>query len=526
MSIPEKPQKVKLIAAVTFQHKSQLNAVESFLTQHCGAVDLRTPDFTFDFTDYYHGEMGENLRKIFFSFDRLVERERLPEIKLLTNKYELNTSEQGKRTVNVDPGYICEANLILASTKNFSHRIYLGNGIYGDCHLIFEDGTFKHQPWTYPDYRQEGVLDFFIEVRNKYYEQLHDEKAVSQTGTISSQFDARSSTLTYRDAGVDIGEGDRAVKRVKAMVRKTYGENVLSELGKFGGFYAPNWDEYDNPVLVSSVDGVGTKLKVAFASGIHDTVGRDLVNHCINDILCCGARPLFFLDYLAFGKLEVDVFEAVVSGLTAACEAAGCALIGGETAEMPGFYNEGEYDISGTIVGAVERVKILDGSKIKEGDVILGLPSTGLHTNGYSLARKILFEKAGLSVNSPLPGSGITVGEELLKVHRCYLPDVYKLLENNLVHGLAHITGGGLLGNINRLLAPGLKAEIDWDSWEWLPVFKTLQSFGNVPDDEMRRVFNLGIGMAVITSEKYSAKVSDILHADNIDVTHIGKILM
>ncbi|GAG23861.1 unnamed protein product, partial [marine sediment metagenome] len=258
---------------------------------------------------------------------------------------------------------------------------------------------------------------------------------------------------------------------------------------------------------VSSVDGVGTKLKVAFASGIHDTVGRDLVNHCINDILCCGAKPLFFLDYLAFGKLEVDVFEAVVSGLAAACEAAGCALIGGETAEMPGFYNEGEYDISGTIVGAVEREKILDGSKIKEGDVILGLPSTGLHTNGYSLARKIIFEKAGLNVDSPLPGLDITVGEELLKVHRCYFPEVYELLDENLVHGLAHITGGGLLGNINRLLASGLKAEIHWNSWEWLPVFKTLQRLGNVPDDEMRRVFNLGIGLAVITSEKHSAKV-------------------
>ncbi|MFC1554864.1 phosphoribosylformylglycinamidine cyclo-ligase, partial [candidate division KSB1 bacterium] len=435
-------------------------------------------------------------------------------MKLLTNKFESDLSVNDRRIVNIDPGYISEASLILASTKNYSHRIYLSDGIFADCHLIFEGEEFNSMPWTYPDYKEGWIRKYFSDVRQEYFMQLQSEKA-----------EAYKSRVTYRDAGVDIDEGDKAVERIKVMVRSTYGDNVLSDLGKFGGFFAPDFNKYDDPVLVSSVDGVGTKLKIAFMTGIHNTVGSDLVNHCINDVLCCGAKPMFFLDYLAFGKLEVDVFEKVVSGLANACEESSTALIGGETAEMPGFYREGEYDISGTIVGIVDRGKILDGSKITSGDIILGLPSTGLHTNGYSLARKIVFEKAGLGVDSRIPDLKGTVGEELLKVHKCYFNDIYGILERDLVHGLAHITGGGLLGNISRLLSGNLKVEINWDSWDRLPVFDILQRFGNVPEDEMRHVFNLGIGLAIITDESKAQDVKRIISDNGINVKEIGKIV-
>ena len=513
MSTEIKVPEVKLIVAVTFQDKIQLESVESYLTGQFGSIDMRSSVFDFKHTDYYEEEMGTGLGKVFFSFRRLISREKLPFCKLRTNKYETETAHNGKRTVNLDLGYIGEANLVLASTKNFCHRIYIADGIFGDCHLIFEEGSFHPLPWTYPDYSERTVLDFFGEVRDRYTEELKPGRQSSEN---------RESA--YRKAGVDIDKGEEAVQRIKERVEKTYGKNVLSGLGKFGGFYAPDWSEFEQPVLVSSVDGVGTKLKVACAAGVHTTIGSDLVNHCINDILCCGARPLFFLDYLAFGRLDVGVFEDVISGMADACERTGCALIGGETAEMPGFYREGEYDISGTIVGVVDKKDILDGSAIAKSDVILGLPSSGLHTNGYSLARKVLFDESGLGVHSEHPGLDIPVGEELLKVHQCYYPQVYELIRKGLVHGLAHITGGGIPGNIGRLLKSGMKAEIDWESWKWPPIFKLLQELGTIDQEEMRRVFNLGIGMAIITSPGQDRDVRDYLKLSGLEGIEMGSI--
>jgi len=511
MGIPEIPKNAKLVAAITFKESEQLAAAEEFLTDRFGQTDFRSDILPFTYTGYYEEEMGPGLLKIFISFERLVKREILPSVKLDTNKYEQATAKDGRRTVNIDPGYICEASLVLATTKNFSHRIYLDSGIYGDCHLIFEEDEFRPMPWTYPDYKDPKVLTFLKETRTKYYEQLHSEKP--------------HKGVTYKDAGVDIAEGDRALDRIKQMVKRTFGKNVLTELGKFGGFYAPDWGEMREPVLVASVDGVGTKLVIAYKTGVHNTVGSCLVNHCVNDVLCCGAKPLFFLDYLAFGKLDSQVFEDIVSGFAGACERAGCALIGGETAEMPGIYNEGEYDISGTIVGITDKSKIIDGSKINPGDVIIGLPSTGLHTNGYSLARKIFFDSAGLTVDTQLPELDGTVGEELLKIHRCYLHDIYPFIENEIVHGLAHITGGGMLGNINRLLRPGIKADIDWSSWDWLPVFTVMQRLGNVSTEEMRHVFNLGIGLVIITSEKHADTITGSFNDSGTEYRIVGKIV-
>ena len=510
MGMPEIPREVKLIVAVTFQNDEQLRAVEDYLTEHFGEVDVRSAVYDFLYTDYYESEMGKNLKKVFLSFERLINRENFPSIKLFTNQYEKALSVSGQRTENIDPGYICEASLILATTKNFSHRIYIGSGIYGDCHLIFENDAFKPLPWTYPDYREPDALNFFKRVRERYFEQLHVQKP--------------KVSLTYKDAGVDITEGDRAVDNIRAMVKRTYGENVLTELGKFGGFYALKKEEFAEPVLISSVDGVGTKLKIAFAMGVHNTIGQCLVNHCVNDVLCCGAKPLFFLDYLAFAKLDVSVFTEIVFGLSEACADANCALIGGETAEMPGFYREGEYDISGTIVGIADKSKIIDGTRIAAGDILIGLPSTGLHTNGYSLARKVFFEIAKYSVYTRLPELEGTLGEELLKVHRCYFNEVYPLIQQGLINGLAHITGGGMVGNISRLLSPGLRVEIGWSSWEWLPIFSVIQKLGNISDEEMRRVFNLGIGMVIIASEKNADTILQKLRAKQVNLHIIGSI--
>ncbi len=508
------PNKVKLIIGITFQHDNQLELVERYVTEQFGPIGAKSAVYPFSFTDYYTEEMGTGLSKILLSFERLISREKLSFCKHRTNLFETETSRNGKRTVNLDPGYIGEANLVLASTKNYAHRIYLGEGIFGDCHLVFEDGAFHPLPWTYPDYQEKSILNFLADVRNSYVKETQQEDT-NATDT---------SALSYRDAGVDIERGEEAVQRIKARVKKTYGKNVLTELGKFGGFYAPDWGEFEEPVLVSSVDGVGTKLKVAFASGVHHTVGNDLVNHCINDILCCGAKPLFFLDYLAFGKLDVDVFEAVVSGMANGCEDSGCALIGGETAEMPGFYREGEYDISGTIVGIVDRKSIIDGTAITKDDVIIGLPSSGLHTNGYSLARKVLFDSAGLGVNARLSGLDASVGEELLQIHRCYYPALYEIIHEKHIHGLAHITGGGLLGNISRLLEGGLRADLDWNSWEWLPIFKHIQEFGSISDKEMRQVFNLGIGMTLIFAPDHVQEVQERLQHIGLPGIVIGTI--
>ncbi len=301
----------------------------------------------------------------------------------------------------------------------------------------------------------------------------------------------------YSESGVDIDAAGRALKGIGGMVRSTWSTRVLSEVGNFGGLFDLG-KEYENPVLVSSIDGVGTKLKVAFMSGRHDTVGEDLVNHCVNDILVQGAYPLFFLDYFGCGKLDTAVIAEVISGMARGCRSNGCALIGGETAEMPGFYGEGEYDLAGCIVGVVERGKIIDGGRIRPGDSVWALPSGGLHTNGYSLARKIIFEQEGLGLGDEIPGTGASAADLLLEVHRSYLPEIKSILKHFDIKGLAHITGGGLTDNIPRILPDGCDVEIDTSLWTIPPVYRYLMEKGNVDLDEMYRVFNMGIGMVII----------------------------
>ena len=330
---------------------------------------------------------------------------------------------------------------------------------------------------------------------------------------------------TYRDAGVDIDAQDRALAQVKKMVRNTYTDDVLSDQGAFGGLFRPPIKGLKEPVLVASADGVGTKLKVAFASGRHTTVGRDLVHHCINDILVQGARPLFFLDYLATGRLEPDVVADVIGGVAAACSENGLALLGGETAEMPGFYDDGEYDLAGFIVGLVDRRRIVDGSAVKDGDVLVGLPSTGLHTNGYSLARKVFFESLELAPDDTVRELGRTVSDELLEVHRCYLASVWPLLEKGCVRAMAHITGGGLTDNLPRVLPDDLRAVIKVGAWEIPPVFRLLAEKGQVPEDDMWRTFNLGVGMVLVVPPKQLEKVLRGLRESGCPGFPIGNIV-
>ena len=303
--------------------------------------------------------------------------------------------------------------------------------------------------------------------------------------------------MDYKQAGVNIDAGNEVVRRIRSLARSTYTSGVLSDIGSFGGLFALSGAAGQDLVLVSSADGVGTKLRVAFMTGVHTTVGTDLVNHCVNDILVQGAQPLFFLDYLATGRLEPDVAVQVVEGLAAACRANGCALLGGETAEMPGFYADGEYDVAGFIVGAVRRDRLIDGRSIRPGDVLIGLPSSGLHTNGYSLARRIAFEVAGLSPQSIVPELGGSIGEVLLVPHRTYLPVIRPLLDSGRIKGMAHITGGGITENLPRILPGGNEAVIDRGAWRVPPIFSWLQKTGGVPEDDMRRTFNMGIGMIV-----------------------------
>ncbi|MCX6138852.1 MAG: phosphoribosylformylglycinamidine cyclo-ligase [Ignavibacteriales bacterium] len=303
---------------------------------------------------------------------------------------------------------------------------------------------------------------------------------------------------TYRKAGVDIDAGEEVVRRIKSTVRATFTKNVLTDIGAFGAFYRASFPRMKEPVLVSSVDGVGTKLKVAFAMKRYDTVGQDLVNHCVNDIGVCGAVPLYFLDYFATGKLAPSVAVQVIGGFAKACRENGCSIIGGETAEMPGLYANGEFDLAGTIVGVVEKKKIIDGKKIANGDVLIGLPSTGLHTNGYSLARHVLLKK--FSLKKRIPELQTTLGDALLTVHRSYLRPITALTSNGLVKGMSHITGGGIVGNTMRVIPKGLRLDIAWDMWDRPPLFSLIQAAGKVPEPDMRRTFNLGIGLIVIVS--------------------------
>jgi phosphoribosylformylglycinamidine cyclo-ligase len=329
--------------------------------------------------------------------------------------------------------------------------------------------------------------------------------------------------IRYKDAGVDIDAADQALDRIKKHARKTFTRNVLTSIGSFGaGFRLSGWT---NPVLVSSADGVGTKLKVAFLADRHDTVGEDLVNHCVNDIMVQGAAPLFFLDYLSVGKMDTRVVEQLVSGLARGCKANGCALIGGETAEMPGIYTEGEYDLAGFIVGAVEQKRMLTGSKIKEGDILLGLPSTGLHTNGYSLARKLLFDVAGYKVDSYVDELGCTVGDELLKVHKTYCKAILGLSEARLLKGAAHITGGGISDNLPRILPSGLGAKIHKSSWDVPPVFPLMKKLGKIPPKDYRRTFNLGIGMILAVPKRLLKAAKVVLEREGEDYRQIGEIV-
>jgi phosphoribosylformylglycinamidine cyclo-ligase len=330
---------------------------------------------------------------------------------------------------------------------------------------------------------------------------------------------------TYRDAGVDIDAQDRALAQVKKMVRNTYTSDVLSDQGTFGGLFRPPIKGLKEPVLVASADGVGTKLKVAFLSNRHTSVGRDLVHHCINDILVQGARPLFFLDYLATGRLEPDVVADVIGGVAAACGEHGLALLGGETAEMPGFYGDGEYDLAGFIVGLVDRRRIVDGSAVKAGDVLVGLPSSGLHTNGYSLARKVFFDQLELGPGDTVKELGRTVADELLAVHRCYLEPVWPLMEQGWVHAMAHITGGGLTDNLPRVLPDGLRAVIKVGAWEIPPVFRLLAEKGQVPEDDMWRTFNLGVGMVLVVPPKQVEKVLRSLRESGCPGFPMGNIV-
>ena len=312
--------------------------------------------------------------------------------------------------------------------------------------------------------------------------------------------DPKRPGLTYRDAGVDIDAQDEGLRRIKEMLHATRTPGVLADLGSFGGMFRPDLTGMAEPVLVASCDGVGTKLKVAHMAGVHHTIGRDLVNHCVNDILVQGAKPLFFLDYLATGALSPSVMAQIVQGVAAGCKENGCALLGGETAEMPGFYGAGEYDVAGFIVGIVDKAKALTGSSIRPGDILIGLPSAGLHTNGYSLARKIFFEVAGKGVSDEVEGLSGTIGEALLAEHRSYLPQLRGALDKGLIRGLAHITGGGLTDNVPRILPEGTAARIVRGSWPVLPVFTAMQKIGGVEADEMYRTFNMGIGMVCVVA--------------------------
>jgi phosphoribosylformylglycinamidine cyclo-ligase len=336
--------------------------------------------------------------------------------------------------------------------------------------------------------------------------------------------ESKSGSITYADAGVDIDRATRTKQRIKYLAHKTFTKGVLSEIGGYGGLYSIN-KKYLDPVLVSSVDGVGTKLKVAFEMNVHHTVGADLVNHCVNDIVVQGAAPLFFMDYLATGKLEPEVAEKVVGGIAEACKHNSCALIGGETAEMPGFYPEGEYDLAGFIVGVVEREQIINGKKVEVGDIILGLSSNGLHTNGYSLARKLLFELARYSPETYVNEIRNKVGNELMRTHKSYWPALKKMLDADCIAAMAHITGGGITENLPRVLPRGMAAVIELGSWPTQPIFEHLQKLGNVPQDEMLRTFNMGLGMLLVIPSKKFKKAQTLLERAGEKPYTVGRIV-
>jgi phosphoribosylformylglycinamidine cyclo-ligase len=319
--------------------------------------------------------------------------------------------------------------------------------------------------------------------------------------------------MDYKSAGVDIDAGNETVRRIRGLARSTFTPGVLSDIGSFGGLFRLDVSRFHEPVLVSSADGVGTKLKVAFLAGRHDTVGVDLVNHCVNDILVQGAEPLFFLDYLSTGRLSPPIAESIVGGIAAACRDNGCALLGGETAEMPGFYADGEYDLAGFIVGVADREKLVAGRTITVGDVLVGIPSSGLHTNGYSLARRIVFEQLGLGVESVVPDLGCAVGDALLEPHRSYLTQLRPIISGGRIKGMAHITGGGITDNLPRVLPHGTAAVVDVGAWEVPPIFRWLQHAGHVPIEDMLRTFNMGVGLILVVARDHAEQIIEQLAA-------------
>jgi phosphoribosylformylglycinamidine cyclo-ligase len=332
--------------------------------------------------------------------------------------------------------------------------------------------------------------------------------------------------MDYKAAGVDIDAGNETVRRIRGLARSTFTSGVLSDIGSFGGLFQLETGRFREPVLVASADGVGTKLKIAFMTGQHGTIGTDLVNHCVNDILVQGAAPLFFLDYLATGRLSPAVAEQIVGGIAAACRDNNCALLGGETAEMPGFYADGEYDLAGFIVGVVDRERLVNGRQILVGDVLVGVPSSGLHTNGYSLARRIVFDRLGLTVDTRVPELGRTIGEALLEPHRSYLRSVRPLLDGGRIKGMAHITGGGITDNLPRVLPHGTAAVVDAAAWEIPPIFKWLQRNGQVPIDDMMRTFNMGMGLIIVTArEKAEPLLEELAARGGRDARVIGDIV-
>lgn len=331
--------------------------------------------------------------------------------------------------------------------------------------------------------------------------------------------------ITYKNAGVDIDEGQRAVKLMKEHVKSTFNNNVLTDLGSFGGLFSLDIKEYKEPVLVSGTDGVGTKLKLAFMMDKHDTIGQDCVAMCVNDILCQGARPLFFLDYIATGKLIGEKIAQIVGGIAEGCRLSGSALIGGETAEMPGLYKESEYDLAGFSVGIVDKSKVITGKNIKAGDIILGLPSSGIHSNGYSLVRKLFFQVLNMETTDYVEELGSTLGEELLKPTKIYTKPILSLIKNVNVKGIAHITGGGFHENIPRILSENLDAKIDTKAWDMPAIFKIMQKKGNINTHEMFSTFNMGIGMVVVVSKEDAEKSMEILKEQGEDIRVIGKIV-
>jgi len=331
--------------------------------------------------------------------------------------------------------------------------------------------------------------------------------------------------ITYADAGVNIDQANKTKQRIKYLAHKTFTKGVLSEIGGFGGLFSIDRKKFRDPVLVSSVDGVGTKLKIAFEMDLHSTVGGDLVNHCVNDIAVQGATPLFFMDYLATGKLDPDVAESIVEGMAEACKHNGCALIGGETAEMPGFYPPGEYDLAGFIVGVVDRERIVTGEKVAVGDILVGLPSNGLHTNGYSLARKLLFDVARYSPDTYINEVHGKVGNELMKQHKSYWPVIRKLVDGDAVSAMAHITGGGITENLPRVLPRGVAAVVEKGTWPVSAIFPHMQKLGNVPEDDMMRTFNMGIGMVLVVPSKKFKKAQSILERAGEKGYTIGRIV-